>query len=81
MSDEIVFEVSDSTATRAVPISLEEAGFREKDHLQEWVTDNPDVLGEGVMVVTVEYGQWISLSGSVERDRLDVLGRVQMDVW
>ena len=80
MSDEIVFEVRDSTAARAVPISLEEAGFREKDHLQEWVTDNPDVLGEGVMVVTVEYGQWISLSGSVERDRLDVLGRVQMDV-
>lgn len=74
MSDEIVFEVSGSEATRAVPISLEEAGLREREHLQEWVVVNPDVLGEGVMVVTIEYGEWASQSGAVERDRLDVLG-------
>lgn len=74
MSDEIVFEVSGSGATRAVQITLEEAGLREREHLQEWVIDNPDVLGEGVMVVAIEYGNWASRSGSVERDRLDVLG-------
>lgn len=74
MSDEIVFEVSESKATRAQTISLEEAGLRERAHLQEWVVANPDVLGEGVMVVTIEYGQWVSSTGLVERDRLDVLG-------
>ena len=74
MSDEIVFEVSESKATRAEPISLEEAGLRERDHLQEWVIANPDVLGKGVMVVTIEFGQWVTKSGSSERDRLDVLG-------
>jgi hypothetical protein len=74
VSDEIVFEVNQSQATRAKPISLEEAGLRERDHLQEWVIANPDVLGEDVMVVTIEYGQWVTKSGSVERDRLDVLG-------
>lgn len=37
MPDEIVFEVSESKASRAVPISLEQAGLREREHLQEWV--------------------------------------------
>jgi hypothetical protein len=72
--DEIVFEVRDSTATRAEPVSLEEAGLREREHLQEWVVANPDVLGEDVLIVTIEYGRWVTQSGSAERDRLDVLG-------
>ncbi len=74
MPDEIVFEVRDSTATRAEPVSLEEAGLREREHLQEWVIANPDVLGEGVLIVTIEYSRWVTQSGSAERDRLDVLG-------
>jgi hypothetical protein len=37
MPEEIVFEVRDSIAIRAVPIGLDEAGLRERDHLQEWV--------------------------------------------
>lgn len=74
MGDEIVFEVKDSAATRALPVTLEEAGLREREHLQEWVVGNPDVLGEDVLIITVEFGRWVTLSGSVERDRLDVLG-------
>lgn len=74
MAKEIVFEIDESTATRAEPVSLEEAGLREREHLQEWVIANPDILGEGVMVVTIEYGKWATRSGSIERDRLDVLG-------
>ena len=42
MSDEIVFEVSESKATRAEPITLEEAGLRERDHLHQ-----PDLQGRG----------------------------------
>lgn len=74
MPDEIVFEVDGSVATRAEPIGLEEAGLREREHLQEWVVANPDILGENVMIVTIEFGKWVTLSGSVERDRLDILG-------
>jgi hypothetical protein len=72
--DEFVFEVQDSTAVRAEPIGLEDAGLREREHLQEWVIANPEVLGEGVLVVTTEYGRWLTTSGTVERDRLDILG-------
>jgi len=74
MPGEMVFEVKDSIAIRAVPIGLEDAGLRERDHLQEWVIANPEVLGEGILIVTTEYDRWITNAGSVERDRLDVLG-------
>jgi len=74
MPNEIVFEVRDSIAIRAVPIGLEEAGLRERAHLQEWVIAHPEVMGEGIMVVTTEYDRWMTTSGATERDRLDVLG-------
>lgn len=74
MPDEIVFEVTESQAVRALPIGLEEAGLREREHLQEWVVSNPEVLGEDVLVVAIEFGTWVTHSGSPERDRLDVLG-------
>ena len=64
MPEEIVFEVRDSIAIRAVPIGLDEAGLRERDHLQEWVVSNPEVLGEGILIVATEYGRWVTASGS-----------------
>ena len=35
--DEVVFSVSGSTAVPAEPITLAQAGLKERDHLQEWV--------------------------------------------
>jgi hypothetical protein len=72
--DEHVFTVSGATATPADPITLAEAGLTERSHLQEWVTAHPEILGESVMVVTLEFDRWRTAAGSPERDRLDVLG-------
>jgi len=72
-SDEVVFAVSGSNAVAAEPISLEDAGLREREHLQEWVLDHPEILGPDVMVVTFEFDYWSSASGP-QKDRLDVLG-------
>jgi hypothetical protein len=63
-----------ATATAAKPISLAEAGFKEREHLQEWVIANPEVLGADVKIVAFEYGRWSGSGGTVERDRIDVLG-------
>jgi hypothetical protein len=46
----------------------------QRSHLQEWVIAHPKILGSDVYIVAFEFGQWIGLSGSKERDRLDVLG-------
>jgi RecB family endonuclease NucS len=55
-------------------VTLEEAGLRERSHLQEWVIAHPQILGPDVRIIAFEFGQWIGLSGYKERDRLDVLG-------
>ena len=74
MAEELLFTVAGSTAKRATPIALAEAGLRERQDLQEWVLEHPEILGPGVMVVTFEFDRWWSTSGSQPLDRLDVLG-------
>jgi len=38
------------------------------------VIEYPEILGEGVIVVTFEFDRWWTPGGVRERDRLDVLG-------
>jgi alkylated DNA nucleotide flippase Atl1 len=73
MPGELVFTVEGSDATPAVPISLADAGLRERNDLQEWVLAHPEILGADVLVITFEFDRWLSGSGTRERDRLDVL--------
>lgn len=74
MNSEMVFSVSGASAARAKPISLAEAGLKERQHLQEWIIDHPEVLGSDLKIIAFEFGSWAAQSGAVERDRLDVLG-------
>ena len=69
----MIFTVNGSVAHQAVPISLADAGLKERQHLQEWVIAHPEVLGAGMLIVTAEFGSWLGSSGEKERDRLDVL--------
>src|SRR5215217_9234722 len=71
---ERVFTVTGSAATSVQPIALAEAGLRERSDLQEWVLAHPEIIGEGVLVVTFEFDRWQAFGGARERDRLDVLG-------
>jgi uncharacterized protein DUF5655 len=74
MADEFVFTVRAAEAALATPISLAEAGLKERNHLQEWVIAHPQVLGPETKVITSEFGRWASRAGALERDRPDVLG-------
>lgn len=73
ISSELVYNVSGDKAKPVKPITLAAAGLRERAHLQEWVISNPEILGEGVMVITSEFDRWVSQAGK-DPDRLDVLG-------
>ena len=73
MSNELVFSVEAGTAQRAEPVSLEEAGLKERAHLQEWVRKNPRILGEDVLIVAFEFSDW-QRRDRRETDRLDLLG-------
>ena len=73
MADELVFAVGKGGAQRAQPISLAEAGLRERSDLQEWVRMNPEILGPDIRIVTFEFSGWQSRVGTAS-DRLDLLG-------
>jgi hypothetical protein len=74
MPDELLFTVHSAAAIPATAITLTEAGLRERQHLQEWVIANPEILGAGVMVVAFEFDRWTSSTRGAPHDRLDVLG-------
>ncbi len=71
---ERVFTVTGSTAAPAQPVTLAEAGLKERSDLQEWVLAHPEIIGDDVVVVTFEFDRWQAFGGGRERDRLDVLG-------
>lgn len=73
MGDELVFAVNGQDAHAAEPITLAEAGLKERKHLQEWVLANPRILGPGVLIVTSEFDRCASKTNA-EKDRLDILG-------
>ena len=45
-----------------------ELGFRERDHLQEWIAKNPEVLGEELLIIQKEFDGF-----SETNERLDLL--------
>ncbi len=73
MADVAVVAVSGTEAVPATPISLAEARL-EKQHLQEWVLQHPQILGGDVKIVSFEFGNWTGSGGGSSHDRLDVLG-------
>ena len=73
MTGELVYRVQGTTAQPMRVSTLAAAGLRERDHLQEWVLANPEILGDDVLVVTSEFDQWFSKDGR-DPDRLDILG-------
>ena len=75
-SDMLMFTVSGSTE-RCDPMPssrLAKLGILETAHLEKWIVDHPEVLGDGVKIVTNQYDKWSSGSGELARERLDVLG-------
>ena len=73
MSETLLFTARPGKAVLARPITLAEAGLRERADLQEWIREHPQVPGPGVRIVTYEFDRWVSVGGA-HFDRLDLLG-------
>ena len=48
--------------------SFSELGFREREHLQEWIKQNPEALGEELLIIQKEFSGF-----SDTNERLDLL--------
>lgn len=69
-----MFTVNGQVSTPLTPSSLGAQSFLETKHLEQWVVDNPQVLGSDVKIVTTQYDKWSSEFGDLAKERLDVLG-------
>jgi hypothetical protein len=49
--------------------SFSELGFRERNHLQEWLANNPEALGEEILIIQKEFNGFDDTN-----ERLDLLG-------
>jgi len=61
----------DKSANRISPLQekkFSELGFREREHLQEWIAANPEVLGEELLIIQKEFDGF-----DETRERLDLL--------
>lgn len=72
----LVFAVAEDRMTCApMPATqLATLGIFETSHLERWVVEHPEVLGDNVRIVTTQYGKWSSDSGDLAKERLEILG-------
>ena len=54
--------------TRLEQKKFSELGFREREHLQEWIAKNPDALGEELLIIQKEFDGFNDTN-----ERLDLL--------
>lgn len=59
----------DKTAQEIKDVSFKSCGLREKDDLQEWIADNPIMLGEELLIIQKEFDGFLDTN-----ERLDLLG-------
>lgn len=50
-----IIDRSDNRITRLKQKSFSKLGFREREHLQEWVANNTESLGEELLVIQKEF--------------------------
>ncbi|WP_237071970.1 DNA-binding protein [Mycobacterium avium] len=75
-TDMMMFTIADLEA-ECVPMPsrrLVDLGILEPIHLERWIVDHPEVLGDQIKIVTTQYDKWSSNSGDLARERLDILG-------
>lgn len=73
-SDETAFliDLGSGQAARLDALALSAVGLRERADLQRWISEQPEIVGPGLLLITTEFDQWEIRDQKVP-DRLDVL--------
>ncbi len=56
--------------------TFSELGFRERDHLQEWLADNPSALGEELLIIQKEFSGFNETNERLDLLAIDKLGSI-----
>ncbi|WP_432929201.1 hypothetical protein ACQPZZ_04455 [Microbispora sp. CA-135349] len=73
MAGTYVLALGPSGPTRAKAVSLQALQYTERKDLQQWIITYPELVEEGLLVLTEEHDRWASADGAPVKDRLDLL--------
>ena len=62
--------------TQLTKKTFSELGFRERDHLQEWIAYNPDVFGEDLLIIQKEFSNFDDTNERLDLLALDKFGNL-----
>ena len=68
----LVVDLATGESSTLAEASLQQVGLQERRDLQRWITRHPDLVGEGLLLITSEFDRWELREQRVD-DRLDVL--------
>lgn len=52
---------------------MSEQNLYEAQHLERWIVEHPEVIDDGLKVVTTQFSKWASQDGGTAREALDIL--------
>jgi RecB family endonuclease NucS len=66
----MIFKISPALdkADKILPASFTELNIWERRHIEEWIRRDPEVLGEDLLILTIEFDRFVQCA-----DRLDIL--------
>jgi len=68
----LLIDLESHQVTPMTGLTLGEAGLRERDDLQRWVTEHPELIAPDLALVTTEFDRW-EIRDQKVYDRLDAL--------
>jgi hypothetical protein len=71
-----IIDKQKNTVSGLVKKSFSELGFKERSNLQEWITQNPSILGEDLLIIQKEYSGFEGTNERLDLLALDKSGRL-----
>jgi hypothetical protein len=68
----LLIDLDSHDAEQMQELTLASAGLKERNDLQRWVTEHPDLIAPGLLLITTEFDRWEVREHKVA-DRLDAL--------
>lgn len=68
-----LLRVDQAEAIRVEETTMPDAGLEEAKHLEQWIVRYPEVIDDGLKIITTQYNRWASQEGGAAREALDIL--------
>ena len=68
----LLVDLDSGDVSRMNELTLASAGLKERQDLQRWITEHPDLVAPGLLLITTEFDRW-EIRDQKVADRLDAL--------